>query len=57
VGYGDFGAGNTFELIMTLIWMFLGVSFYSVVVGQITSILTADNDNEDNLNNKLKSLE
>jgi len=37
--------------------MLFGVAFYSFVVGSITSIIAAENENADNLTNKLKSLE
>ena len=40
VGYGDFGAYNGWEILLTLSWMFLGVSFYTVVVGSLTSMVT-----------------
>ena len=40
VGYGDFGAYNGWEIFLTLWWMFLGVSFYTVVVGSLTSMVT-----------------
>lgn len=39
VGYGDFGAQTASELVLNLIWMTFGVSFYSFVVGSLTSII------------------
>lgn len=41
VGYGDFGAYNGMEIMVTCIWMFIGVAFYSFVVGSLTSVITA----------------
>ena len=40
VGYGDFGAYNAYEMLVTCIWMFIGVAFYSFVVGSLTSAIT-----------------
>ena len=50
VGYGDFGANTIYEYFINLIWMLFGVSFYSFVVGSLTSIITAESSNADNLN-------
>lgn len=40
VGYGDFGAHNSVEILVTCIWMFIGVAFYSFVTGSMISIIT-----------------
>lgn len=45
VGYGDFGAATTTEYIINLIWMLVGVGWYQIVFGQITSIITAHSSN------------
>jgi len=42
VGYGDFGAFNSWEIILTIIWMAIGVAFYSIVVGTLTSTITSE---------------
>ena len=39
VGFGDIHAYTTGEMIISTIWMFFGVGFYSFVVGTITSVL------------------
>ena len=39
VGYGDFGAYNSYEIMITLMWMFIGVAFYTVVVGSFTVMI------------------
>ena len=57
MGYGDFGAYNTGEIAVTCVWMFLGVAFYSFVVGSLTSVITAEGDQQGNLIVKLKALE
>lgn len=57
VGYGDFGCNNLSEYIITIIWMFIGVAFYSFVLGSLTSIVSSEMSNADTLNNKLKQLE
>jgi CRP-like cAMP-binding protein len=57
VGYGDFGAYNFNEILVTCIWMFIGVAFYSFVVGSLTSVITDIQSQEDNLIAKLKALD
>ena len=49
VGYGDFGSGNTLELVITTIWMCIGVAFYSFAVGAITSTIVSASANGDEL--------
>ena len=49
VGFGDFGADNTSELFLSLVWMIFGVGFYSFVIGNLTSIIASDNANSENL--------
>ena len=57
VGYGDFGCNNVSEILITLVWMLIGVAFYSFVLGSLTAIITSIKNQSDNLNNKLKALE
>ena len=57
VGYGDFGCHNQYEIAITCVWMFIGVAFYSVVVGSLTSMLVDEEVTEESLNAKLKALE
>lgn len=56
VGYGDFGCYNGAEIILTCIWMFFGVAFYSVVVGSLTSVITSSHVESESLNAKIKAL-
>jgi voltage-gated potassium channel Kch len=39
VGYGDIGAITVGEKILSLIWMFFGVGFYSFTIGNLSSII------------------
>jgi hypothetical protein len=57
VGYGDFGAYNGEEILLTCVWMFIGVAFYSFVVGSMTTLLTASEAHESSLTSKLKAFE
>lgn len=57
VGYGDFGAQTLTELVLNLIWMSFGVSFYSFVVGSVTSIIAREAQNTETLKNKLRALD
>ena len=57
VGYGDFGADNSAELIITILWMALGSAFYAIQVGSLTSVMIEQNSKEDQTINKLKALQ
>lgn len=57
VGYGDFSADTTSEFLLNLVWMSFGVSFYSFVVGSVTSIIAGEARNSETLKNKLKALD
>jgi hypothetical protein len=39
VGYGDFGCGNIMEIIITILWMCIGVIFYTFTFASLISIL------------------
>jgi hypothetical protein len=56
VGYGNFGFGNLTELLLNLFWMFGGVSFNSFVIGAVTSLISAELENTESLNYKIKVL-
>ena len=43
VGYGDIPAFTTGEIILSFIWMMVGVAFYSFIIGNFSSII-AGND-------------
>jgi len=57
VGYGDFGAYNTMEILVTCLWMFLGVAFYSFVAGSLISIVTNLGATDELLEKKIDALE
>ena len=42
VGYGDFPKENPAEIWFTLFWMLIGVIFYSIIVGTLTSIFSSE---------------
>jgi hypothetical protein len=49
VGYGDFGSGNIGEIILTTAWMCIGVAFYLVAVGAVTSNIVSSQSSGDEL--------
>ena len=49
VGYGDFGSHNYSEMIITILWMLIGVGYYSYMVGAVTSTITSQTSSIDDL--------
>jgi Ion channel len=49
VGFGEFGAETYSELVLSVVWMICGVSFYSVVIGNLTSLIANETANSENL--------
>jgi hyperpolarization activated cyclic nucleotide-gated potassium channel 2 len=41
VGFGDIQGGTASEKLICIVWMMLGVAFYSFTVGSIASILSS----------------
>lgn len=41
VGYGDVGPLHTLERMYSILWIFLGVGFFSYMVGNLTSIMSS----------------
>jgi len=41
VGYGDVSIGPGYEKLMTIMWMFFGVGFYSFTIGNLASIISS----------------
>lgn len=39
VGYGDISAHTTLERCFSILWMMIGVAFYTLTIGVITSVL------------------
>ena len=57
VGYGDFPAITIAEIIICIAWMYVGVFFYSFLVGAIQSQVSQELKNTDTLAYKLKQLD
>jgi hypothetical protein len=49
VGFGEFGAYTYSELVISIFWMIYGVSFYSVLFGNLTSMIANETANYENL--------
>lgn len=49
VGFGEFGAHTYSELVISIFWMIYGVSFYSVLFGNLTSMIANETANYENL--------
>ena len=56
VGYGDFSVSTTTEYILALIWMVVGVNFYSFTIGNVSSIIASMDQKSAILNSKLSTL-
>ena len=54
VGYGDYPARTIPELLLCVVWMVVGVFFYSFLVGAIQSQVQSELKNQDTLKYKLK---
>ena len=56
VGFGDINVGTMTERVFAILWMIVGVALYSYAIGNMTSMLTQlDSQNED-LNQKMSVL-
>jgi len=53
VGYGDIYSETIPEKILTILWMILGVGFYSFTVGMIASIFSSRENRESSLKRKI----
>ena len=42
VGYGDVGANTEQEILLSFVWMLVGVAFYSFIIGNFSSIITSN---------------
>eukprot|EP00347_Sterkiella_histriomuscorum_P008697 403344103 len=56
LGYGDIPAVTQFEIALSLIWMVVGVAFYSFVVGNFTSILVGNVEIQATISMKMNRL-
>lgn len=57
VGYGDVHAFTNFERLISVLWMMIGVIFYSVVIGLITVILGKLDSKSSILKSKLEIID
>lgn len=56
VGYGDFSISTPNEYILALLWMIVGVNFYSFTIGNVSSIIASMDSKAALLNSKLNTL-
>lgn len=56
VGYGDITAKTWMEMIFAIIWMFIGVGFYSFTVGSLSSFLTSVDTRDSILSSKMAAM-
>jgi len=56
VGYGDIVPGTQLELVLALLWMVVGVGFYSFTVGSLSSFLTSIDTRDSVLSMKLAAV-
>lgn len=56
VGYGDIGTGNSMEKVVAIILMFIGVFFYSVTIGSLSSLLSSIDGKKAKFARKLSTL-
>lgn len=47
IGYGVLGAKTSTEFMLQVIWMLVGVGFYSFTIGNLAFILTEHNPNQE----------
>lgn len=57
VGYGDITPGNTLERLVTMLWMFIGVGFYTFTVGSLSTFLMSIDTRESILTSKLGAVQ
>jgi voltage-gated potassium channel Kch len=56
VGYGDIPATTETELLMSIMWMFFGVGFFSFTIGNLSSALASMDTKSAILKRKLMTL-
>ena len=57
VGYGDISGKTDLEMILCVIWMFIGVGFYSFTIGSLSSFLTSIDTRESVLSAKMAAIQ
>lgn len=56
MGFGDITPGTDLERILTMLWMIVGVGFYSFTIGSLSSVLSSIDTRESLLANKLYTI-
>ena len=56
VGYGDIAAKTWMEMVFAIVWMFIGVGFYSFTVGSLSSFLTSVDTRDSILSSKMAAV-
>ena len=56
VGYGDIGAETTQEQLLAIFAMFIGVIFFSLIIGSLTSLITDSDIKKKKFDQKLNQL-
>jgi hyperpolarization activated cyclic nucleotide-gated potassium channel 1 len=57
VGYGDIVGTTDMERVVSIIWMILGIGFYSFAIGSLSSVLTVLDNRNNELQVKLNAVE
>ena len=57
VGYGDITGGTDEERLFSIVWMLLGVGFYSFAIGSLTSVLSTLDTRSNELTIKLNAVD
>lgn len=57
VGYGDYAGTNTTEYVFSIILEFCGLSFFALLTGLITPLVTPEKEFQDLLMDKSDSLD
>jgi hypothetical protein len=56
IGYGDIVPGTNLERVISILWMILGVGFYSFTVGSLSSLLSSIDSRDAALTTKLYTI-
>lgn len=56
IGYGDIVPGTNLERVISILWMILGVGFYSFTVGSLSSLLSSIDSRDAALTTKLYAI-
>ena len=56
VGFGDISVKTTSERVFAILWMIVGVAFYSYAIGNMTSMITSMDSKNEELTQKMSVL-